>query len=227
MEKLTLFDLLSFAIPGSMALYLTYWGIQYSIPFQVKGTVMPDAIMAIILVMLAYLAGHLVNELAMWLEGKIGRLPKSWIPALNSNPHLAQKLNQISQKAFDIQFLTDDGQIKEAESGLFYDYAFNALEMSGKLDKVRTLQAQYTFLRNTVALSAWGFLIFGMVLTIQIMNGQSWMTTIPMACCLGMAGCLILGWLTRRMSIKRRRFKMKATLEGFYALYVVEHQLKI
>jgi uncharacterized membrane protein YeaQ/YmgE (transglycosylase-associated protein family) len=42
---------------------------------------------------------------------------------------------------------------------------------------------------------------------------------------LGIIGSMLLGWLSRRISIKRRLFKIKATLEGFYALYIVEHQL--
>jgi hypothetical protein len=41
----------------------------------------------------------------------------------------------------------------------------------------------------------------------------------------GIIGSMLLGWLSRRISIKRRLFKIKATLEGFYALYIVEHQL--
>jgi hypothetical protein len=227
MEKFSLFDLLAFAIPGSLSLFLVYWGVLHTVPFRLSNDVFPETLLALVFVMLAYWAGHIVNELAMWLEKKLGGLPQSWVEVLTKNKDLAQRLNSISQSTFSINFLEDDGRIKPAESGMFYDYAFNALEMSGKLEKPRILQSQYTFLRNCVAICALGALTFGMVFIVQKYSGQQWNATVPLVCIWGLLASLILGWLSRRLSIKRRHFKMSATLHCFYAFYVIENKLKI
>ena len=227
MEKFSLFDLLSFAIPGSVALVLLYWGIENTIPIHLQNLSLPEAIKAIVLLMMAYFLGHVINDLGMWLEQKLGGLPKSWVDILESNTDLAQRLDAISKKVFDISFLDEKGRVSSSKSDAFYDHAFNVLEMSGKLEKVKILQAQYVFLRNVVTLSYLGMIVFGLVFAVQIFAGkQQWSATVPFFCTMGLILCLLSARLSRRLSIKRRKMKMSATLQGFYAFYILENQLK-
>jgi hypothetical protein len=225
MEKFSLFDLLSFAIPGSIALVLTYWGGLNAIPIRLNTLPMPDTLLIVVLLMLSYFVGHLINEAGMWLERRLGGMPTSWVTILTNQQDLAKRLNTIAQKVFDLSFLDEKGTVDPSISGQFYDHAFNALEVSGKLEKVRILQSQYVFLRNIVALACWGLIIFGVVFMTQLWaGGQSWSDTVPMVALSGIVFSIISAWLARRLSIKRRHMKMSATLHNFYAFYILENQ---
>lgn len=226
MEKFSLFDLLALAVPGSMALVLAYWGFTNTVPAHLAAPPLPDAVAAVVMLMLAYFVGHLVNDAGMWLEARLGGLPKSWVDVLQADTDLARRLNTVAQKVFDLSFLNPDGTVDVPRSGQFYDHAFNALEVGGKLDKVRALQAQYVFLRNTVVLGLWGILVFGSVFVVQVWSGQAWNATVPGISLVAAGLCGMTMPLARRLSIKRRKMKMSATLQNFYAYYILENQFK-
>ena len=100
MEKFSLFDLLALAVPGSIALVLAYWGFTNTVPTHLTAPPLPDAVAAVVLLMLAYFVGHLVNDAGMWLEARLGGLPKSWVDVLQADTDLAQRLNTVAQKVF-------------------------------------------------------------------------------------------------------------------------------
>lgn len=223
MEKFSLFDLLSFAIPGGTSMVLIYWTISNSTEMRVSPLVIPEALLLVVLLMIAYFMGHLINDFGMRLESKIGALPKSWVEILESQPDLAQRLNEGSQQLFNHTFITPKGLIDEAASETFYSYAFHLLEVSGKMEKIRTLQSQYIFFRNGVVLSLIGFISFGIVSTVQLLqNKQNITSTVVVFPLMGMILSLLFARISRHISVKRRKMKMQATLDTFYAYYISE-----
>lgn len=226
MEKFSLFDLLSFAFPGAVSLVLIYWTATNAIHLPVESVTLPNALLTVVLLMLAYFMGHIINEIGMRLEPKIGPMPKSWADILRNNPDLATRLNTISEKVFGAGFLTEKGDVDINQSDVFYDRAFAILEMNGKQEKVKTLQSQYVFFRNSVVLATLAVLCFGIVLVAHLRNGVALGDPPALLAGLGMLISAGLIRISRILSIKRRRMKMSATLHNFYAFYISETKLK-
>lgn len=187
---------------------------------------LPDALLVVILVMLAYFIGHVINELGMRLEPRLGAMPKSWVHVLQNNPGLARNLNEISEKVFGSTFLLENGAIDADRSDIFYDQAFNILEVNEKLEKIRILQSQYVFFRNAVVVSALGLLCFGTVLVTRLIEGYNLSNSLALFALFGMIFSGIVIKVSRHLSIKRRTMKMSATLHNFYAFYISETKLK-
>lgn len=220
MEKFSLFDLLSFAIPGGASLILLYWAMLNTYGQAATGIPLPDNMLLIVFLLLSYFAGHLLSEAGARLEKFFGGLPNSWVSILEKSPALAQKLNEIATKHFSINFIKENGAIDIAASGDFYDHAFNVLEVNGKLEKIRILQTQYVFLRNFVALGILAILASSLVFSVNLYkkgNFSDPQTLVPFVC---IFVALFLCVISRRISLKRRHMKMSATLHTFYAYYI-------
>lgn len=227
MEKFSLFDLLSFAFPGAVSLVLIYWTATNTIHLPpVESIALPNALLTVVLLMLAYFMGHLINEAGMRVEPKIGPMPKSWVDILRKNPDLATRLNTISEKVFGAGFLAANGDVDTIQSDVFYDRAFSILEMNGKLEKVKTLQSQYVFFRNSVVLSALAVLCFSIVLVAHLRSGVALGDAPALSAGLAMLISAGLMRISRILSVKRRQMKMSATLHNFYAFYISETKLK-
>ena len=104
MEKLSLFDLLSFAIPGGTSITLIYWAAMNTTDMRVPPFQLPDILLLTVLLLLSYFMGHIVNVMGTRLESRFGTLPKSWVDILEENPVLSQNLNEISDKVFGTKF---------------------------------------------------------------------------------------------------------------------------
>lgn len=226
MEKFSLFDLLSFAFPGAVSLVLLYWTAQNITDIPFVPVILPEVLLVVLLAMLAYFMGQIVNELGMRLEKRLGPMPKSWVEILRANPELASGLNAVSDKVFGTKFLTENGDVDERQSDIFYDRAFAVLEMNDRLEKVRTLQSQYVFFRNSVVLAAQALFCFGIVLVASLLNDAAPNDSTVLFAGIGMALAAGAMRVSRVLSRKRRHMKMNATLHNFYAFYISETKLK-
>lgn len=226
MEKLTLFDLLSFAIPGGTTMAMAYWVFINVTERKIGIMQLPDVLLAAVLLLLAYFIGHIVSELGVKLESLSGGLPKSWAIILEQNPALAQPLNDISKEVYNKPFIQENGTIDVTASGVFYDHAFHVLEVEGKLEKVRTLQTQYVFFRNSVAIGLLGTLACLTVGLARVLETGGWKDSLIFFSFINAMGCLLAMPIARRLSRKRRQMKMSATLHDFYAYYIVERKIK-
>lgn len=226
MEKISLFDLLSFAVPGAASLSLIYWSALNCTNWRLDTFSFPESLIVVAFFMMAYFVGHLINEIGMKIEKRLGPLPKSWVEILENNPDLAKNLNEISVKLFKFPFLAENGKVDVNASDLFYDYAFNILENGGKMEKIRILQSQYVYFRNTVVIGIIGTGSFLAVAFSQIFNLTSYKVELLSFSIFGVLFSVFAMYQARKLSIKRRKMKMTATLNNFYAYYISENNFK-
>lgn len=160
MEKTGLFDFLAFMVPGGALASLLYLYITPLFPFidthDINAFVLLPA-----LIMLFYFLGHLISKAGAHLEKILPDLPGYFVQHLN-------KQDQVVLKKIEEYFVTSYGlkvtkttegsampsplEINPESDNRLYTYSFHLLEYSGKMEKIKILQAQQRFFRNSLIL---------------------------------------------------------------------------
>ncbi|MBK9105577.1 MAG: hypothetical protein IPL92_13670 [Saprospiraceae bacterium] len=160
MEKTGLFDFLAFMVPGGALASLLYLYITPLFPFldthDINAFVLLPA-----LIMLFYFLGHLISKTGAYLEKLLPDLPGYFVHHLN-------KQDQAVLKKIEDYFATSYGlkatkiidgtatppslEINPESDMRLYTYSFHLLEYSGKMEKIKILQAQQRFFRNSLVL---------------------------------------------------------------------------
>jgi hypothetical protein len=216
-DKLSLFDLLSFFVPGATLLYLGYFVLKQFVPVV---DYLPSTESNFILVpyfFVSYFLGHIISYLGrileqMWLETK-----KPWMNYLLKNPFKAQELNELNKELFKGNFFSEDAERKKIdadEADVFYHKAFYYLEINQRLAKVNILQAQYAFFRNASAIGLITFLLGIGVLIYKITLDN----TPPFV--FGLLTLAILFFLCSTYLMRERKQMMMATM---YQIFLVSN----
>lgn len=223
MDKLSIFDFLSFFVPGVTALLVLAWaGQAWNSSIFVHDY--PKEFLLLIGIIPCYLLGIVINTLALKIENVLGKNQvATWVLVLENNPWLAERINAISIEKWDKNFMTN-GTISHAESSSVYDLAFQLLEVEDKSDKIKTLYAQYRLLSNCIPLGIWCLL-----LALIVTGKKIYVLASSCACCYHLLiydlyeplfvsiGSLLVVTAALIFYPKRRYLKMKSTWEMFYA----------
>jgi len=144
MGKFTLFDFLSFVLPGG-----TFIGILIELIHIPHPTITKTELFVIPFLVIAYLLGHLFSILGLWIEQKTFRKHPFWMDYLIANKDRAKQIDECSHKKLNTaSFIDNNGEILKVESGTAYDSIYAFLELEEKDSKIKTLMAQYGFFRN-------------------------------------------------------------------------------
>jgi hypothetical protein len=145
MGKFTLYDFLSFVLPGG-----TFIGILYSSLNIPHSTIIQKEIFIIPFLVISYLLGHLFSLLGQKIEKETFHKHPFWTDYLKANITMAKEINELSiDKLKNKSFIDKEDKILQNESGKAYDSIYTFLEMEEKDSKIKTLMAQYGFFRNT------------------------------------------------------------------------------
>ena len=167
MEKFSLFDFVSFILPGCTFLILSYLlfsnqNIQW-VPDELPAT----EIIVIPILLLGYLFGHLLSLFGKIIEKWIPGMKTPWISYLENNPDEAQVINSKCISLFNNGFLNESREIDTNKSDKLYDMIYDYIEFQGKDEKIKILYSQYGFFRNS---SAVWFSLFLLLLVITILK---------------------------------------------------------
>ncbi|WP_321282427.1 CRISPR-associated protein Csx27 [Marinifilum fragile] len=145
MGRFTLYDFLSFILPGGTFIGVLYFSL--SIPHP---TINQKEMFIIPFLVISYLLGHLFSLIGQKVERENFHKHAFWMDYLKSNPELAKEINELSiHKLKSKSFINEEGVILQKESGKAYDNIYTYLELEEKDSKIKTLMAQYGFFRNT------------------------------------------------------------------------------
>lgn len=152
MEKFSLFDFLSFVLPGGTFIIFIYILILgTNIPLET--TVLTEtSFLFVPFLLVAYLLGHLLSLMGRKIEKIIPSGKNPWTYYLKKKPKQAVLINSMCVQFFNQQFIeSEDNSISIEKSDLLYDKIFDYLEVNEKDKKIKILQSQYAFFRNSAA----------------------------------------------------------------------------
>ncbi|WP_421919866.1 hypothetical protein [Marinifilum sp.] len=145
MGKFTLYDFLSFVLPGGTFIGILY--LSLNIPDL---SITQKELFIIPFLVVSYLLGHLFSLLGQKIEQVSFHKHAFWMDYLKNNPEMAKEINRLSiNKLKSTSFINKDGTILKNESEKAYDNIYSFLELEEKDSKIKTLMAQYGFFRNT------------------------------------------------------------------------------
>lgn len=168
MNKFSLFDYLSFILPGGTFIGITLSIIRIAFPKIYSPEVYHSELLIIPFVVAAYLIGHLCSLVGTWFEKKFKVKTPFWMLFLQNNPNSAQQIDSLSIKIFNTPSFRDrQGDILPSESGNAFDTIYDFIEVKEKDAKIKGLMSQYVFFRNLMGVC---FLLLVFQLSLILLN---------------------------------------------------------
>lgn len=211
-DKLGIFDLLTFIIPGGTCLYFLGFAIKPFAPLDALVFQGDSNYLLIPFFFLSYFLGHLLSFWGRKLEYKGMGEKEVWMFYLNANADRTKRLDALCQKQFGYTFL-ENNEINIKKAGDFFDNAYVLLETKQKSDKVALLMAQFGFFRTAaVVFLAAAIFIGSMIITAKTYN----LTVYFQHYCL-LLFCIISIFVAIRLMRERKRWMMTAVYQNFEA----------
>ena len=143
MDKLSLYEFLSFFLPGITAVYIVYQLMPASYNFLKPSTDLLDGLMLSIISLATGLVVHSISFL--WLKYKwYKRLAYPSVISIVAKDKDSIKINYWKLK--------ENEELKNDTAEEIFDKAYYYLEFHGKIDSAKMFQSMYLFLRNIVTL---------------------------------------------------------------------------
>lgn len=226
MEKFTLFDLLSFILPGALCLQFLYWlnarGGDY---FSEDLIITNDIISVMVLLFVTYLLGLVLNHIRLNFKIFWARKSNSYIEPLRDNMVWLEVLDRTSQRYLGSSLL-DDNELSPQVAERLFNLSFELLGQEAKMDRTSSVRLQAFFLENTKTL----FVITGIVWVLLTLGnifhfpGVIWQGGSIMQDIIGSIGCLALAYGCHFIARQRWRNFYHSIWQNFYA-YHLHHQL--
>lgn len=175
MEKFSLFDILTFLLPGAVALQLMVWANE-----QLDGSlhrdilIESDIIAAVILLFVMYMLGTFINYLRSNNKIFWARTETSFKAPLSyeRSQFWLGVLDRACKLHVESPLMADDG-ISDKGADRLFDYSFELLEQEDRIDRTASIRLQAFFLENTktvfiLAIVGWGLLMVG-----ELMQGAA------------------------------------------------------
>ena len=223
MEKFSLFDFMSFVLPGGTFLilgYLLFSGLTISW-FPAK---IPDVeVIVIPFLLISYLSGHLLNLLGKKLEKWIPKMKFPWTHYLDKYPTEVSDINKNCISLFKISLLKDDAKtIDINKSDNAYNKIYDYIEVLEKDKKIKILISQYAFFRNSIAVWFLLLLILILLLVVKLFNAALLKFSIWILACYSIIVLLFL--VASVILLKQRKIKMMDFVyRTFLAINVQPH----
>ena len=214
MEKFSLFDFVSFILPGCTFLILSYLlfadqNVQW-IPES-----LPDTEVIIIpLLLISYLFGHLLSLFGKIIEKWIPGMKTPWLSYLENNSDEAEIINSKCILLFNNGFLNDSKGIDINKSDKLYDMIYDYIEFQGKDEKIKILYSQYGFFRNSSAVWVSLFLLL-VVITVLKLFGLAFIVSAVSSILLYSAIALLLSLASLILCKKRKLLTMSYVYRTF------------
>lgn len=217
MEKMSLYDLFSFVLPGGTMIIFLYFLIGPNMP-EITANIPGEAVMAVPFLFISYLTGHVISLLGKFIEKKLIRFKTPWVIFLNKHKDDATRINALCNKFFGAEFILPDGKIDIDSSDNLYDKIYDYLEVQEKAEKVKILISQYGFFRNSSAIWAISFLIALVMFLLTLFNnnvGYSQPTLI-----IALIIAIILYFTSTYLLKKRKLLAMSVVYRTFLSLNI-------
>lgn len=166
MEKFSLYEFMSFFLPGVMALYIA----QQLIPQEyILFHPVPDFINGLVFTILAVLTGLILHRATFWFTRYTWY--KKWTmrsiqQIIKENP----KDIEVNFKKIHLHHLDE-----QLESEYLFDKAYYYLEYHDKIASSKTFQSMYFFIRNLITLS---ILLIPVVMIITIFKEEKMLSLV-------------------------------------------------
>lgn len=152
MEKLSLYDLLSFILPGGTLILLCCLIFGKSFGFDIN-TLPSESISIIPFLFISYLVGHLISILGKFIENRIIKFKAPWIVYLQKNIADAQLIDKLSFSNFGYGFWDKEkNEVNIEKSDKLFDKIYDLIEVEGKDEKIKVLMSQYAMFRNSISI---------------------------------------------------------------------------
>lgn len=171
MEKFSLFDFVSFILPGGTFLILLYILITSQFHCLCSFDQIGIELLIIPFLFLSYLIGHLLSLLGRKVENKLPSMKEPWTQYLKNNLKDAKRINKIAKKQLKCDpFLDENNNVLPFQSGIVHDKIYDYLEIHGKDEKIKILFSQYGFFRNSLALWFCASIVLTLCIVIYYIN---------------------------------------------------------
>jgi hypothetical protein len=158
MERISLFDLLSFILPGGTLIILVYLLFENYLGIN-QGSMPGESIMIVPFLFISYLVGHLISILGKFLESWLLRLKTPWVIYLRNNHEDALLIDSLCQNYFGFGiFDNEKNEIHIGKSDKLFDKIYDLLDAERKDEKIKVLMSQYAMFRNST--SIWFITLF-------------------------------------------------------------------
>jgi hypothetical protein len=228
MERFSLFDFLSFILPGMTGILLLYWvgGASHIIQLNISGY--PNEIVLLGSIVPSYFLGLLFNVVTID-KGKSDAID-GIVQVFKNRKELAGDLNRISKKVFDLDFLTGVDQNEKLDKNKvveFIEMAYGTLALNGHVGLINILFSQYKFLVNLVPLSYLAIICSAIVAFQELMNRKFSLQPFLLSTHLTEALIIIISSVivlivSPRIAKRRNYIKVELTLRNFKTYYILK-----
>jgi hypothetical protein len=214
-DKLGLFDLMTFLVPGGTFLYILIFCIKPFVPLSDLFLVGDSNYLLIPYFFVSYFVGHLLSFWSRKLEYKGMGEKNAWMIYLNQNAARSAALNDLCSKHFEFSFIENEQiDVKKAEN--FFDTAYVLLETKQKSDKIALLMAQFAFFRTAAIVFGIGTIIFCISLaTLKVYN-----MPIPLYNYFLLGSFFLSIFACIRLMRERKRWMMTAVYQNITAYFI-------
>ncbi len=220
-DKIGLFDLLAFLIPGGTLLYVLLYCAEPFIPnslyysFNLK----ESNYWLVPYFFISYFLGHVVSFIGRKWEYKGLGEKNAWTIYLQ-NLDRAKALNELSIKQFGYSFMTEN-EVDVRKSSDFFDDAYVFLETKQKSDKIALLMAQFGFFRNATVVFAISAAALALMMVLCKGFETQWAlgSRITVQHYIAFALFLFGISMSKRLMRERKRWMMTATYQNFSAFF--------
>jgi len=178
MEKFSLFDFVSFILPGCTFLILSYLLLSNQSITWIPNELPETEVIIIPLLLVGYLFGHIFSLIGKKTEKWISGMKAPWITYLKNNSYEADVINSKCISLFNDGFINENKEIDVAKSDKLYDMIYDYIEFQGYDDKIKILYSQYGFFRNSAAVWVSLFFLLLLLITFKLFGAAFIITTV-------------------------------------------------
>ena len=209
-DKLGIFDLLTFIVPGGTLLYFLAYAIHPFFRLE-SFIVMGDSNYLLVpFFFLSYYVGHMVSFVARKWEYKGMGEKQVWLIYLNQNIERAKRLDALCVNKFGYAFMESE-TVSAQKSENFFDQSYVLLETKQKSDKIALLMAQFGFFRSAVVV----FIMATFFLLISAIVAKTYIVNLSLPFYFIAAFCFCSIFACVRLMRERKRWMMTAVYQNF------------
>lgn len=223
MEKFTIFDILSFILPGTLCIQFIDW-LMIRAGYQVPAELIMsnNLLSAVVLIFIVYLLGLLLNHLRLNFKFFWARKPTSYLEPLQAESPWLNVLDRTSRRYFGEQLLNEEKNPIPAIADRLFDLSFEILHQEGQANRTSSIRLQAFFLENTKTLLIfimviWAILSLGNILGF---SGEIWGETSIIGDITGTLGAGVLAYGCHVIARQRWRQFYYSMWQNFYAYHL-------
>lgn len=227
MDKITLFDVLSFLLPGAILLSIIHvFTILNSIEITSILIENQPILSSFLFLSLSYISGFVISNIANFFYNKAGLYRNTFAQIANKpkNERELKLLNEFSIKNYGFGFInSENGLINENELNKLFTLWYETLEMKTDHNKSRVLHSHHRMFSNLLFIILLAIIAYLITAVHLFLNSTINIFTFKYL----IYGCILLLFLYQSYRISTIRFE-HFTMSIFYAIivYFVEKNIE-